>query len=147
MEKNEVYELCYQKVIDNDLLFSRKWVYEWLDKIMVFRKNGIIDIVLNYPKITIYCLVNPIDESIFYVGRTSGELKNRLRMHMANSKNGNKRKAAVILELRALGKKAIIQELEVIQPIHDMEYIGEHDREKYWVKRFVSEGQPITNRF
>jgi len=146
MNKDELYEQCYQIAIKKEIFVTRKWISNWLDKLIVFNDDGTVEFVNNYPMMKIYCLVNPIDNSIFYIGRTTTSLKLRLRMHVSNLKNGNKRKQAIILDIQNAGKKVLIRELEEFQPIHDMEYTGEHDREKFWINKFSSEGEPITNR-
>lgn len=121
-------------------------VLSQMHKLFVIGDNGVVVPYNQFKPICIYVLRNPIDNSIFYVGRTAVSLPQRLRMHLATPKNGNKRKASVFKALSDLGVKPIIEKIEEFKPICEEEYIGLHEKEDFWINYFTQRGEPITNR-
>lgn len=62
----------------------------------------------------IYCLINPINGSVFYVGATSCELNERLKSHLSRS-SGAKAKKDVLYSILALGLNPEILLLETVK--------------------------------
>ncbi len=102
------------------------------------------------PQIFIYKLINPINQKVFYIGRTIFMLHQRLGLHIGqrNSKSPgvNQAKSAVINEILSSGNRPIIELIEAITPLSDSEYRGHHEREVYWIAKMYLDGQPLTNK-
>src|SRR6267142_4047205 len=64
----------------------------------------------------IYCLKNPENNIVFYVGKTTKELKERLSGHLGsvNSSGGTQAKNDYIKALLAVNQRPIIEEIEAI---------------------------------
>lgn len=100
-------------------------------------------------ELSIYKLINPIDKTVFYVGRTSFLLPRRLRAHISqtnSNSNLNKRKISILKTIQNAGLKPIIELLESFNPASNQEYKGYHEREIYWIVYYLNQGQPITNK-
>jgi hypothetical protein len=69
---------------------------------------------------TIYNLINPIDNSIFYVGVTTN-IKNRFYQHYKGDKNLDK--SNIVKSIRLVGKKPIINILKQVDNIELAEFI------------------------
>lgn len=85
-------------------------------------------------KYKIYCLVNPIDNSIFYVGRTTLVLNKRLYGHCSNMNNLAKFK--IVSNLQKINKYPAIR---LIQKTNDA------GKEKEIIKKYFIMGHPLTN--
>jgi len=97
-------------------------------------------------KYRIYGLINPITNSVFYIGCTLQTLKVRLGGHIFESKanRGNpKMKHTVILELIDAGKEPIIK---LVENIGSADTEVAHDREKYWIHEYFRNGITLTNK-
>lgn len=143
MDKEKLNELIKSKIIELGFFENLGRLSIEMERLFVIRNGKIVFWNRNKP-ITIYCLVNPKDNSIFYVGRTTKPLKHRLMFH--NSIKINSRKDAVISEIKASNLRVIAKVLEVFKPICSLEYIGTHAKETEWVIKFLKDGQPITNK-
>lgn len=103
-------------------------------------------------EIKIYKLINPIDNTVFYVGRTSFDLNFRLGGHLTQvnykgtGESLNQRKIEILKSILVAGKKPIIELLEAVLPISENEYRGYHEREIYWMIHFLESGEPLTNK-
>ncbi len=117
-----------------------------MNKLFIVGDNGVVVPYNQNPPISIYALRNPLDNSIFYVGRTASSLAKRLMMHLASPKNGNKRKEEIFKILSDMKLKPTIEKLEEFKPICEAEYIGLHEKEGFWINHFKQLGEPITNR-
>ena len=98
-------------------------------------------------EIKIYTLQNPINNTIFYVGRCATSLKTRMSGHLASLKNGegNKNKCAVLKEIIDLGLFPIIEEIESFNcSCYEDERVV-NDAEKYWICQFRAWGFTLTN--
>lgn len=100
------------------------------------RRNGKI-------AVKIYQLINPIDNNIFYVGKTINSLKNRLTAHLNDGIN--KEKTKVIKSIKDAGLSPLIQELEVIECSNDDEELIALERESYWVNTIKDNGNKLCN--
>lgn len=91
----------------------------------------------------IYALRNPIDNRIFYVGKTIVSLNSRLKGHISEKKETSKN--SIIKEILSNNQEVIIEELEFISEV-DFKQTEQKlkDREVFWIKEF-SETEPITN--
>jgi hypothetical protein len=85
----------------------------------------------------IYALVNPIDDSIFYVGSTRGSLAAALRRHIRpNTRIFNRDKAKVISAIQKKGKQPLIAELQrcLVSLQFEIEKTWRHRMaKKYWL--------------
>jgi hypothetical protein len=89
---------------------------------------------------SIYQLVDPRDGLPYYVGRT-GRLTQRFLEHLIGDASDNLSKDAWIQELRVLGLRPLLQEVElVIGTTQDAQ-----QRELYWIRSLRDEGMPLTN--
>mgnify|MGYP002682995520 CR=1 FL=1 len=105
----------------------------------------------NLPKILIYKLVNPIDSTVFYVGRTTFKLSYRLLGHLSqvnsiSPESHNQNKVSIIRDIIDKGSKPYIELIEEIEPTDESELKGLHERELYWITEYIKNGQPITNK-
>lgn len=121
------------------------WFKKYVSMLISFDSNGIPYFDNKYQEITIYCLINPIDNSIFYVGRTTKPLGKRVQLHVCPKNSGGSAKKEIVSAIIKAGRKLIIRKLETIKPISDLEYKGTHERELFWIGKLKSEGQPIKN--
>ena len=100
--------------------------------------------------ILIYKLINPITDNVFYVGRTTFLLHQRLGMHLGqrNSKSQgiNQVKISIINEIMKEGQMPKIELIETVIPTDESEYRGHHDREVYWIAKLLFEGHQLTNK-
>lgn len=123
-----------------------EYVIDCIDKLFIISEDGVVIPCNQHKPIFIYCLINPIDNNVFYVGRTCMPLAKRLMFHVADSNCPNKRKLAIIANIRKGKQNVIIKQLEEFKPIHKSEYNGTHKRELFWIKKYSDEGHDITNR-
>jgi len=87
----------------------------------------------------IYTLIDPLYNTVRYVGQTS-EPQTRFLQHMnADSSNPAKDKW-----IRTLKKKGLQPRLEVLEGV-DGPAEAVNDREWYWIEYFVSKGAKLTN--
>lgn len=85
----------------------------------------------------IYCLIDPRDSRIRYVGQTVRPLVVRLKGHI---RDGISRpKVEWIKELLALGLRPIIIPIEMTA-INDL-----NNRELYWINKLIQSGAKLTN--
>lgn len=146
MIKEKIKELIRQQLMltdygaDNDLLMV--YFYQWF----TILEDGSIIKDIKFKPITIYCLINPIDNSVFYVGRTCSPLEKRLQMHSACCEKHNLRKKSVVQSIKKRGLKVQIKELETFHPLCNEEYNGTHNKELCWILEFLNQNQPITNK-
>jgi len=88
-------------------------------------------------QIYIYCLKDPRDLSVRYVGKTV-DLERRYCDHMRNN-DPNKAKRDWIQELKRAGKEPIMSVLELCNPEDWPE------REKFWISYGIKAGWGLTN--
>lgn len=86
----------------------------------------------------IYKLIDPIDNSIRYVGLTINSLKQRLKSH--RNERSKSHKTFWIQSLKAQGKSPII---ELIETTDSYELACE--KEIYWIDKLKSDGNKLTN--
>lgn len=91
----------------------------------------------------IYCLINPFDKSVFYVGRTYRKLKDRLRGHISESKRKESLKNEIINDILKRGSAPTMVLLEIVKPKTRFSS-KPGGREKYWIRRFTKTSS-ITN--
>jgi hypothetical protein len=84
--------------------------------------------------VTIYALVDPRSDQIFYVGKTENELQVRLRGHICDALAGRSSSASVIQEIVSAGLRPSIRVIEVVS-------FGEWAvAERKWIAHFRSFG-------
>lgn len=104
------------------------------------------------PKIYIYKLIDPRNKSVFYVGRTSARLRQRLLGHISQvnikgkTEHLNYRKISIIKDILKNGVLPEIELIEEVVPIDESELRGFHERESYWISEYIKMGHPVTNR-
>ena len=90
-------------------------------------------------KISIYKLINPIDNSIFYVGATNNSLEQRLSVHISFS--SYQRHDVIGLERKKLIQFLLKRDLKpIIQLIEDCDFELVNEREKYWYDYYANSG-------
>ena len=104
------------------------------------RDRPINDNPKNVPYVIIYCLIDPLTQKPFYVGKTHTNLRSRLHLHVSNARcKGHTPTAQAILSIMASGKRPIIQLIETV-PWDDW-----RDAEKFWIKLLKKNGHKLTN--
>lgn len=88
-------------------------------------------------KVFIYCLKDPVDDNIRYVGKTTN-MKKRLRAHINRSRN-NKYHSAMWIS--SLLKNGLEPKIELIEECLNCEW---QERERYWIK-YYGELFDLTN--
>lgn len=86
----------------------------------------------------IYKLVDPIDESIRYVGLTFNSLKQRLKSH--RNEKSKSHKTNWINHLKGLGQSPYIELIETVS-----DYNEACEREIFWIDKLKKEGHNLTN--
>lgn len=102
----------------------------------------------------VYKLVNPVDYTIFYVGRTQKKLSVRLSLHFTETVYDasvrtdavNKRKLLVMRDIKSKGFRPIISPIETFPIYSWSDFHAACNREKYWMCFYSQIGHPITNR-
>lgn len=92
----------------------------------------------------IYCLINPINGSVFYVGRTFSDLNERLKSHISESKRKESKKNKIIQTLINLGS------LPEIVLLEERKYMSRFfnksgSRERFWIKHFAKTDSALCN--
>lgn len=94
---------------------------------------------------TVYKLIDPRDNSIFYIGQTYYELPARLTYHL-NDKKPSARKTKID-EIQAQGLKPIIEPIETVSLVSNyherIKFLLE--RERYWIQWHRNNGHPLLN--
>jgi hypothetical protein len=96
----------------------------------------------------IYCLKHPDTNEVFYIGKTTKELRERLTGHIgsiSSGSNNNQAKNDAIKEILATGTKPIIEEVEVIYGTCYIHSVEAGAREYYWINYYSTIGNGITN--
>lgn len=99
---------------------------------------------------SIYTLVNPELNEIFYIGRTKKPLSDRLWGHIAAAKKKGEKftntiKDSLIRDLLSKNLRPKIVKVETILPLCLIEYLEIAEREIYWMKYFKDKGCGIMN--
>lgn len=93
---------------------------------------------------SIYILKNPLNNEVFYVGKTTKELKMRLSGHLSDSGTDGL-KGQYLKGIIDNKEKPIIEAVEVIYGICYVDKLKASEREYYWIKHFKNNGSPLTN--
>lgn len=88
----------------------------------------------------IYGLINPINNQIFYVGKTIGSLNQRLAAHIKD-KEGNVKKREIIKGLIDQNISPSIRELECISFSNESEEEAALLREDFWIKECATKAE------
>lgn len=96
----------------------------------------------------IYKLIDPRDNSIFYIGQTYWALNARLNGHL-NEQTPSKKKLK-LQEIKQAGMKPIIEPIERLQ-LNWFEkekcFAKIREREKYWIEWHREQGHKLLNRY
>lgn len=84
----------------------------------------------------IYCLESPIDNKIYYVGKSDRGLKRPLK-HLYYSNNENVNEWIKTLN----NKKPYIKILEIVKNENDL-----LNKEKFWINKLKNENHPLLNK-
>lgn len=87
----------------------------------------------------IYALINPVDGSVFYVGRTNN-LRNRYRNHAFGSASAGSGLSRVIETVKRKGSVPLMGILEFVDESDDWIL-----REEYWIKYGLEKSWPLRN--
>jgi len=88
----------------------------------------------------IYYMKDPLCDAVEYVGRTDLSIEYRLKTHIAEAKRGDtSKKCQWIRELIEQGREPTIHLLE------ECSKAVRAEREKYWIKKYLDEGQASKN--
>ncbi len=93
--------------------------------------------------VKIYALINPIGNSVFYIGKTIGTLESRLKAHLKNKENIERTK--VIDKIINDGLTPNIIELERIPCLTEEEETNALLREDFWIKHYIEKGSKLCN--
>lgn len=93
----------------------------------------------------IYVLKHPVTNEIFYVGKTTKDLRTRLSGHLSDSGDGSE-KGTYIKTIFETGEKPIIEAVETLHGTCYLDKMKFSEREYYWMKYFKDKGCPLTNR-
>lgn len=94
----------------------------------------------------IYVLKNPINNEVFYVGKTAKELKVRLSGHLSETA-GNTDKAKCVQDILQKGERPIIEAIETIYGISYLDKLKSCEREYFWIKHYKKVYPHLTNKF
>lgn len=89
-------------------------------------------------KVFIYSLADPRDGVIKYIGKTNN-VEVRLKNHINPARYKNTLKFNWIRDLRYSGLIPILDIIEVVEAVDGKE------RERYWIKFYIDNGNPLTN--
>jgi len=89
--------------------------------------------------VKIYILIDPMDNQIRYVGKTSQSLGRRLSNHCRTDRRDTSHKGRWIARLVRMGLRPIIQVLQYV----DEPFWAQ--AEQYWIGHYRSIGCPLTN--
>lgn len=92
-------------------------------------------------KTTIYKLINPINNTILYIGATTNELSNRLSQHLYDARNRESNKSKFIYELLESGI------IPIIESIEEVELNIYKEREEYWLNYYINQGHNLYNTY
>jgi len=110
------------------------------------------DFLVNHPTekvVHIYKLINPLDKSVFYVGKTEKPPTVRLYGHLSELNNPytkNDDKVEIIRTIIENKKFPIVQIIETIVCSCDEDFLKSKDRETFWIKKLLKEGVSLMNR-
>lgn len=93
---------------------------------------------------SIYVLINPITDKLFYVGKTEQKIEKRLAAHLcdhANPKGSRSPKNRAIIEILTQNKLPVVKEVDSVYGLSNA-----LELEKFWIKKLYKDGHPITNR-
>ena len=90
--------------------------------------------------IKIYALINPITDTVFYVGKTVGSLDSRLNSHIKD-KEGNVKKVAIVKGILAKNQSPKIIELESFKCKTQDEELAALLREDFWIKEYAKKNE------
>lgn len=93
----------------------------------------------------IYVLKNPISNEVFYVGKTTKDLKVRLSGHLSDT-GITTEKGQYLLSLHEKGEKPIIESVETIYGVCYLDKMKANQREYFWIKFYKDNGSPLTNK-
>jgi GIY-YIG catalytic domain len=93
---------------------------------------------------SIYILKNPLNNEVFYVGKTTKELKVRLSGHLSDSGTDGL-KGQYLKTIIDNKEKPIIEAVETIYGICYVDKLKASEREYYWIRHFKNNGSPLTN--
>jgi len=91
-------------------------------------------------KYKIYCLKNPINNDIRYIGQTSLSLNRRLYLHLYHIDYKSYKNSW----LKNLIKNGINPVIELIETLNDQ--ISCNEREIFWIDKLRKEGKKLTNQ-
>jgi GIY-YIG catalytic domain len=97
----------------------------------------------------IYHLRNPINNEIFYVGKTAAELKHRLTGHLGSINIGgaNQGKNDIIKSILAENQTPLIEEIYVIYGTCHIHQVEASEKEYFWINKYYKSGIKLTNVF
>lgn len=93
----------------------------------------------------IYILKNPTNNEIFYVGKTSKDLKTRLLGHISDTGKDTNKGRYLKNILESTDDKPIIESIEIIPCICYVDKLKASEREYFWMKYYHDKGCPLTN--
>ncbi len=94
---------------------------------------------MTIPLVTIYCLRDPRDQAVRYVGQTNHQ-KVRQAAHERNEYQGNWKKFEWGNELLSAGLKPMFE------PLEECDFMEANDRERHWSNVMTEQGHKLLNR-
>lgn len=98
----------------------------------------------------VYTLINPLNETLFYVGKTSRSLEERLLNHITESKSrpkgSNEEKNELIASILASGSKPIIKAMNSVPGFCKLDAIMMGQLEINHIQTMAQEGHPLVNK-
>lgn len=88
---------------------------------------------------SIYALVDPRDNSTFYIGQST-DVYRRFVQHINCVEENNFQKNRIIWALRSLN---LMVKMEILEQVEDRDSALE--REQHWINEYLSRGHPLTN--
>lgn len=92
----------------------------------------------------VYILINPIDDTIFYVGQTCQHLLERLMSHCYHFSNQKASPSGKEVIIRRILNAHLVPIIKCIEIVYLKEYALE--RERYWIHKLNSQNHPILNK-
>lgn len=99
-----------------------------------------------FPPCVIYALINPVDNSIFYVGKTTYKIRYRVNCHIQESNKRKSKKDIIINDLKNAGSRP---KFKILQRRKYPEYkkMNMNLIEGFWIRKMVMAGHELTNTF
>lgn len=97
--------------------------------------------------LVVYALINPIDNSIFYVGQTGKQMRTRLQLHRSEAKKRKYEVSKIIYKILSKGLNPEYIILEKWKRTDNRIRVKNINLlEGFWIREMVRQGHKLTNK-